>query len=176
MTANVTTAPVALELQELGNVPVTYQHEWRVATPREPLVLPDAIFKWYHVHRAGGVVPDEMDGEARAVIADALAGGVWDPSYGLNFAVLHLSTAQAFLIAGVWRGHQELWGRIYAKALAPNTPFTRIDTTGEDAPLGCVWELGAICHERLAWTRYLFSDRTAEAKRAWLEDVYAGQV
>ncbi len=105
-----------------------------------------------------------------------MAGGVWDPSYGLNFAILHLSTAQAFLIAGVWRGHQELWGRIYANELVANGPFTRVDAAGEDAPLQCVWELGVTCHERMAWRRYLFSDRTEMEKRAWLEEVYAGRV
>jgi hypothetical protein len=28
----------------------------------------------------------------------------------------------------------------------------------------------------MAWHRYLFSARDAAAKRAWLEDVYTGQV
>ena len=36
--------------------------------------------------------------------------------------------------------------------------------------------MGVNCHEREAWGRYLFSDRTDAAKRAWLEDVYAGRV
>jgi hypothetical protein len=162
-------------LSELGNVPTTYQHEWRVAAPQEPLVLPGTIFKWYHVHREGKPVPAEMDAEARAIIADAMAQGKWNPSYGLNFALLHVSTAGAFLIAGVWRGHNELWERIYAKDLQTDGPFTRIPADGEDAPTGCVWEMAVTCHERTAWIRYLFSDRSEEAKRAWLADVYAGQ-
>ncbi|MBA2596731.1 MAG: hypothetical protein H0V00_08930 [Chloroflexia bacterium] len=175
MPTNVPTAPLGITFKELGNVPASYRHEWRVATPREPLVLPRAVFKWYHVHREGSVVPDEMDTEARAEITGAMAGGAWEPSYGLNFALLHLSTAHVFLIAGVWRGHQELWERIYAKELAANEPFTRVDMSGEDAPLGCVWELGVTCHERMAWHRYLFTARTDDDKRAWLTDVYAGQ-
>src|SRR4051812_45530365 len=93
-----------LSLDALGKVPATYQHEWRVAEPTEPLVLPNTIFKWYHVHREGVSLPDEMDAEARTVIADAMAGGKWTPEYGLNFALIHLSTTHAFLIAGVWRG------------------------------------------------------------------------
>ena len=168
-----TSAPI---LAHLGNVPRTYDHEWRVASPREPLLLPVAIFKWYHVHREGSIVPEEMDADARRVIAEAMAAGAWNPSYGLHFALLHQSTAHAFLIAGVWRGHQELWERIYARELATNEPFARVDMRGEDAPLGCVWELGVTCHERMAWSRYLFSDRTDAAKREWLADVYAGRV
>lgn len=174
MSANA--AVLSPSFKELGHVPPAYQHEWRVAAPQDPIVLPQAIFKWYHVHREGSAVPAELDAEARGIIIEAMTGGAWDPSYGLNFALLHLSTAHAFLIAGVWRGHQELWERIYAKELAANGPFTRVDMTGEDAPLGCVWELGVTCHERMAWRRYLFTERTDDDKRAWLEDVYEGQV
>lgn len=170
------TAELSLADLDLGNVPPAYRHEWRVAAPQAPLVLPYAVFKWYHVHREGAAIPEEMDAEARAVIAGAMAGGTWDPSYGLNFALLHLSTAHAFLIAGVWRGHQELWERIYARELATNGSFSRVDMGGEDAPLGCVWELGVICHEQMAWSRYLFSDRSDAAKRAWLEDACKGRV
>jgi len=176
MAAIATPESLNVNFGDLGNVPLTYAHEWRVATPRDALVLPGAIFKWYHVHREGKPVPAELDAQARAVIADAISGDEWDPSYGLNFALLHVSTAQAFLIAGVWRGHQELWERIYATELAADGPFMRVDMTGADAPLGCVWELGVTCHERMAWHRYLFSDRTATDKHAWLGDAYEGRV
>lgn len=165
-----------LSLGNLGNVPASYVHEWRVAEPQEPLVLPNAVFKWYHVRREGATVPDTMDADARAVITDAMHDGMWNPAYGLNFALLHLSTTHAFLIAGVWRGHQELWERIYYKELAPSSPFKRTDMGGEDAPTACVWEQGVIFHERMAWHRYLFSERTEADKRAWLADTYAGQV
>jgi hypothetical protein len=165
---------VERSLADLGNVPQSYRHEWRVVTPHAPIVLPDAIFKWYQVHREGVPVSEAMDAEARAVIADAMANTAWDPSYGLNFAMLHVSTAGAFLIAGVWRGHQELWERLYAKDLATDSPFARIQA-GEDGPVGCVWEMAVTCHERMAWHRYLFTDRTETDKRAWLADVYSGQ-
>lgn len=160
-------------LREFGNVPASYSHEWRVVTPQEPLVLSEAIFKWYHVHRQGVSIQPEIDAEARATIEQALAGA-WDGSYGLNFAILHLSTTAAYLLAGVWRGHQELWERVYARGLAPEDTFQRVDATGEDAPVGCVWEMAATCHERMAWHRFLFSERTEPDKRAWLDDVYTG--
>lgn len=163
-------------LNALGNVPASYVHEWRVGAPQEPLVLPGSIFKWYQVHREGVPVAPEIDAAARAEITAALAAGAWDPSYGLNFGILHVSTTHAFLLAGVWRGHQELWERVYARDLAADTPFQRIDASGEDVPVGCVWELGATCHERMAWSRYLFTERTEADKRTWLEDLYAGPV
>lgn len=167
-------AAAIADLANLGQVPAAYRHEWRVVAPRAPLVLPNAIFKWSHVHRDGVPVPEPLDAAARAVVAGAMAEGDWDPSYGLNFAILHVSTAHAFLLVGVWRGHQELWERIYARELAGDGPFVRMAMAGADAPVGCVWELAVTCHERMAWHRYLFSDRSDAAKRAWLDDRYAG--
>ena len=163
-------------LDQLGNVPASYTHEWRVAEPHAPIVLPHTIYKWYHVHREGVVVPDAIDAEARALLAADAIGGAWNAEYGLNFALLHLSTAQAFLIAGTWRGHQEMWERIYIKDLATSAPFERFQPLGEDGPGACVWELGVICHERMAWHRYLFTERSESDKRAWLADTYAGAV
>jgi hypothetical protein len=174
MTTAASTFAISLDLAALGNVPQTYRHEWRVVTLAEPLLLPDAIFKWYHVHREGMPVTPELDAEARAVVTEALSSTAWDPSYGLNFAILHVSTTHAFLLCGVWRGHQELWERIYARELADGATFQRIDATGEDAPVGCVWELAATCYERMAWHRYLFSERSEADKLAWLEDIYRG--
>jgi hypothetical protein len=174
------TAPTsALDLTALGNVPQTYRHEWRVSTPQSPIVIPGtpgSIFKWYHVHRDGVPVPEDLDALARKTITDAATAGKWDLSYGLNIAQIHVSTTHAFLIPGVWRGHQELWQRPYWLDLAKGGPFTRVDITGEDAPAACVWELGVICHERMAWHRYLFSARDDMAKHAWLTDTYAGPV
>lgn len=126
------------------------------------------------MHREGVPVSPEIDAEARAVVREALETSAWDPSYGLNFAILHVSTTHAFLLLGVWRGHQELWERVYARDLAGGS-FERVDACREDAPVGCVWEMAATCHERMAWHRYLFSERVETDKRAWLMDCYAGQ-
>ena len=160
----------------LGNVPSRYQHEWRVATPAPPLILPNGVFKWTQVHREGVPVPAAIDAAARLTATEAAASGDWDLSYGLNIAILHISTEHAFLLLGVWRGHQELWLRVYARENAGDASFERAGVTSEDSAGGCVWELGAICHERMAWHNYLFSARTDEDKRAWLEDAYSGRV
>jgi hypothetical protein len=39
-----------------------------------------------------------------------------------------------------------------------------------------VWELGAVAHERLAWSEYLLSDRDEAARRAYLRDAFEGVV
>jgi len=172
MTTNIET----LALDRLGNVPPTYRHHWRAAEPHDPIVLPDRVFKWYHVHLDGAVVPDAMDAEARTLLAADASAGQWQTEYGLDFALLHLSTTSAFLIAGTWRGHQEMWERVYFKDLAMGGPFELVARDSQDWPGACVWELGVICHERMAWHRYLFTPRGEADKRAWLADTYTGRV
>jgi hypothetical protein len=171
-----TATATAPSLAHLGDVPLSYRHEWRVATPQAPIVLPNAIFKWYHVHREGIPVTAELDELARATLIEAAGQGRWGMEYGLNFALLHVSITHAYLLAGVWRGHNELWERIYAKDLATDASFLRVTASEEEGPAACVWEFGAICHERLAWISYLFSDRSEPARQTWLADVYAGRV
>ena len=166
----------ALSLSELGNLPPTYRHAWKVAEPQEPIIVPGAVFKWYHVRDEDMTVPAELDAEARAHIITAAASGEWDLSYGLNIALLHQTRAQAIVIAGVWRGHNELWERIVARELAAAAPLQLVQPAGGATPAACVWEFGVICHERMAWHRYLFSERSDDDKRAWLADTYSGRV
>lgn len=158
----------------LGNVPADYAHEWRVATPGEPIVAPGAVAKRSLVHRGGGEVAPALAAEARATVVAALQGGVCRPEYGLGFALLHVSTSHAFPVVGSWRGHQECWKVIWVKELGEAAPFAVVPANGEERPLACVWELAVVCHERMAWHRYLFSARDEAAKRAWLADTYAG--
>jgi len=43
-------------------------------------------------------------------------------------------------------------------------------------PTFCVWELGAVCHEQGAWSRYLRSPRRAADMDTYLSDAYSGPV
>jgi len=166
----------ASSLSELGNVSPTYRHVWKIAEPQEPIVVPCAVFKWYHVRDEEMAVPAELDAEARAHIAATAASGELDLSYGLNIALLHQTRAQAIVITGVWREHNELWERIVARGLSAATPLELVGPNGGATPAACVWEFGVICHERMAWHRYLFSERGDDDKRAWLSDTFAGRV
>jgi hypothetical protein len=47
---------------------------------------------------------------------------------------------------------------------------------GTHRPTFCVWELGAVAHEREAWVRFLRSPRDRDARLEYLRDVYAGAV
>ena len=47
---------------------------------------------------------------------------------------------------------------------------------GSHRPTFCVWELGAVAHERVAWSAYLSSARDEESRRAYLRDTFEGAV
>jgi hypothetical protein len=47
---------------------------------------------------------------------------------------------------------------------------------GVHRPTFCVWELGAVCHELRAWSRFLCSPRDVTARHAYLRDTYDGLV
>lgn len=163
-----------IDLTALGNVPSSYRHTRRWAEPCRPLLLPDAVLKWYEVRPFGWEIPATIDARARELVtlhaAEALAEG-----YGLGFVVHHQSTTGYYLLLMAWRGHQEMWRTIFARSTDTDADFAP-GTVASHAPTGCVWELGPICHEREAWSRYLFSPRDNAAKRAYLLDVFTGEV
>jgi hypothetical protein len=65
---------------------------------------------------------------------------------------------------------------VWAKNGASDVLFRPWSTDGIHRPTYCVWELGAVCHERDAWIRYLVSTRDEAARHAYLRDCYSGVV
>jgi hypothetical protein len=68
-----------------------------------------------------------------------------------------------------------MWESTYYKDLRDGGPF-RLPPQGTHRGAICVWEFGAVAHEQLAWTRYLRSSRDEQAKRAYVESQFAGEV
>ncbi len=162
-------------LASLGNVPDAYRHHDRVVSPGEPLALPGALLKWYELRPGESIVPLDFRRQARAFLREQAEAGALEVGYGLGFALLHYSTALAYLIVGAWRDHQELWETLFTYDLARGEGFRRA-RPGVDAPTLCVWELGVVDHERAAWIRYLRSARDDDAKQAYLDDRLVGAV
>ena len=89
----------------------------------------------------------------------------------LGFVILHRCGPDFyFLITCTWRNDNELWETVWAKTGDADAAFSPWPAAGTHRPAFCVWELGAVCHERLAWSRYLGSERDADARQAYLED------
>ena len=61
-----------------------------------------------------------------------------------------------FLIVLTWRNQNEMWESLYGQDVAKGGGFQLIPQ-GTHLEVICVWELGAVVHERQAWTEYLMS-------------------
>lgn len=170
-------AVIAPSLARMGNPARGYFHRDKVLTPGEELSLLASRLKWYDLAAAETPVPEEMRALARAFLEREERNGRLPIAGDLGFVILHrCSDSFYFLIVGTWRNENELWETVYAKADGAQSDFALFPLPGPHRGTFCVWELGAVLHERVAWRSYLLSARDDAAKRAYLEDCAAGPV
>jgi len=164
-------------LAGVGNVvEEDYHHVTKVIVPRPALVLPDAYLKWYDLHRPDQRIRPDVDAEARGFLSAEAAAGRLPISGDLGFVIDHLAGESVhLLLVFTWRGNNEMWESTYYKDLRDGGPF-RLPPQGTHRGAICVWEFGAVAHEQLAWTRYLRSSRDEQAKRAYVESQFAGEI
>lgn len=169
------TVGVAQGLEAFGNVvPVGYTYAQKQVAPRANLSLPEAYLKWYDIHLPESPIASEQLAEARAfVAAEAERLGL---AQELGFVLLHRAGPVLLLLLVTWRNTNELWESVYLRELDGAGGYRPLEFAGSHRGTYCVWELGPIWHERDAWRRFLSSERDAAAKRAYLDDKFAGLV
>ena len=129
-------------------------------------------------HRPGGGTGPARDPRARAAqLRDASKAGELGLSDDHGFVILHrCGESFYFLLVSTWRNDNELWETAWAKGGDHDVSFRPWLVGGRHRPTFCVWELGAVLHEREAWTRFLCSPRDEVALQAYLQDSYEGPV
>lgn len=159
-------------------VDADYRHVAKHAQPATSIGIGEAVLKWYDVARPDDLVPDEVRALARREIDDASQLGELQLGDGLGFAILHRCGSEGFhfLLVQTWRNDNELWQTVWAKHDDADPGFHPWVVESGHRPTFCVWELGVVAHERLAWSAYLSSERDAAARRTYLGDVYEGPV
>jgi hypothetical protein len=164
------------DLTKFGNIPSDYVHTPKVAEPGEDIALPDGYLKWYDVRPEQAVIPDEVRAEARQFLQAESEAGRLKLDGDLGFVVFHLcGESFYFLIVLTWRNQNEMWESLYGQDVKQGGGFQMIPQ-GTHLEVICVWELGAVLHERHAWTEYLMSARKEEDKLAYLESRFTGPV
>lgn len=147
-----------------------YRHQSKRVTPLAPLMLPQAVLKWYGVHENSRPIPEAVTEMARQQLATAPL-----EAQGMGFAILHrCGESFYFLIVCTWRNSNELWQTVLYKDTDTATSFTLFPRDEAHKATLCVWELVPVWHEQQAWTRFLASARDEAAAQAWLADGYAG--
>ena len=144
-----------------------YRHVEKIARPEPSLALDETVLKWYDIAPDEAPVPLAVRALARRSLRDASRTGVLgalgrtrlrDPPPLRRELLLpprlHVAQRERALGDGVGEGRR--------RATSSSEPWP---LEGTHRPTFCVWELGAVCHEREAWTRYLLSPRDERARR-----------
>ena len=168
--------PDSTQLAALGNLPEDYEHHPKVVYPADGLAVPGAYLKWYDISRSDAEIPPATREAARDFLRSQTSTGALVLRDELGFVLLHRCGESCyFLIVCTWREHNEMWQTVYQRD--GDGPFEEpLSTQDQHRPTQCVWELGATTHERVAWSDYLRSGHDEAAKRAYLADVFAGEV
>ncbi len=156
-----------------------YRHYPKQAEFRENIKADGAALKLYHLTAPDAPVPDDVAALCAGWFEREAATTVSPGDCG--FVILHRCGADFyFLLVSVWRGSNELWEAVWYRhgdmaAFAPFDSAYPLEK-GVPRPTFCVWELGIVAHESIAWSRYLASPRDTAARSRWLEDVFEGAV
>jgi hypothetical protein len=152
------------------------RHGTKAITPAVPISLGESVLKWYDIAPADEPVPPDLHVLARGTLHAAADSGLLDLDGELGFVILHrCGESFYFLLVTSWLNENELWETVLAKNGETDVGFRPWPAAGTHRPTFCVWELGAVCHERQAWTRFLRSPRDAAARLAYLHDTFAGE-
>jgi len=164
-------------LDHAGDVRPDYRHISKLARPAATLTLGGAALKWYDIAPAGAPVPADVHALARCSLEEASRRGALGLAGDLGFVILHrCGQSFYFLIVTTWRNDNELWETVWAKDGDADLRFRPWPAEGSHRPTFCVWELGAVCHERRAWSDYLRSQRGEAARRDYLRAWFEGEV
>jgi hypothetical protein len=160
-----------------GSVTTDYVHIEKIITPAPTITLDGAILKWYDIAPADAPVPLAVRALARRNLRDASKSGELGLAGDFGFVILHrCGESFYFLLVTTWRNDNELWETVWAKTGDLESSFNPWPIETTHRPTFCVWELGAVCHEQQAWSRYLRSARNDAARREYVRDSYEGPV
>lgn len=174
MVATIATEAI-LNLANLGNVvPEGYSYYEKIITPREGLSLPTAYLKWYDLYPEDAPITPEQDAETRAFLAEQVKKLNFEGELG--FVILHRAGKYLLLLLTTWRNTNEMWETVYYKEVDSAEGYIPVPGEGINKGTYCVWELGAVWHERHAWVRFLSSKRDDAAKLDYINDHFSGRV
>jgi hypothetical protein len=158
-------------------VGASYRHVSKTAQFGQSAALGNTLLKWYEIAPDGEPVPPSVSDLARLGLADAARLGELRLGGELGFVILHrCGGGFYFLLVSTWQNDNELWETVWAKDGDQDRGFHPWPLDGTHRPTFCVWELGVVAHERLAWARFLSSARDRDSRLEYMRDTYEGVV
>lgn len=175
--SDTSTIPQIPNLARLGNVvPEGYRYYQKTVTHRDGLALPNAYLKWYDLYSLDAEITPDQSSHARSFLHSEVVAGKLDLQDNLGFVILHRAGSSLLLLVTTWRNTNEMWLSSYYKPATQPSPYLPFVYDTDHRATYCVWELGIVWHERNAWVRFLSSERDNEAKLAYLNDHFSGQM
>lgn len=153
-----------------------YRHYPKSIKAREPVTSPDVRLKWYDIGFAEFPFDQRLHDEARDFLAHEIDARSFESSGKAGFVVLHDCGEIVFLLVTTWCGSNELWESVYIKRPDLEGTFRPQRVPGDHRPTFCVWEMGVVAHESLAWSRYLSSERGPNDFITWFDDQFTGAI
>ncbi len=164
-------------LADLGNVvPEGYKYYRKIFTPGKLLNLPGASLKWYDLYQSDIKITQEQVLEAKTFLKSEAETGRLKLEGELGFVILHRAGDYLLLLVSTWRKTNEIWESIFWKKAGQAESYTSLKFKDDHKGTYCVWELGAVWHERNAWVRFIQSNRDEKAKLEYLNDLFEGEV
>jgi hypothetical protein len=159
------------------DVDASYEHRPKAARAGQSVALGNTLLKWYEIAPQDDPVPPSISDLARLGLADAARLGELRLGGELGFVILHrCGEAFYFLLVSTWQNDNELWETVWAKDGPDDPGFHPWPLEGTHRPTYCVWELGVVAYERIAWSRYLRSARDRDGRLEYMRDTYEGVV
>jgi hypothetical protein len=157
-------------------VPAGYVYHEKTIVPRDAFDHVASKLKWYDIFFPDQPISPEQGREAREFLTAEMETKRLSLDSELGFVCLHHCRKVLLLLVMTWRLTNEIWESVYVKQLDADGGYQPIDFPTAHRGTYCVWELGAVWHERNAWVRFLKSTRDDEAKRTYLGDCFSGSV
>jgi hypothetical protein len=167
----------AADFEKFGDVvPEGYEYYEKMITPGKDLRLPNAYLKWYNLYPLDNIITEEQDAETRTFIEGEVEEGRLKLNDELGFVILHRAGSVLLLLLTTWRNTNEMWESVWVKSAIHPDSYRQVTFEESHRATYCVWELGAVWHERDAWVRFLSSRRDVEAKQEYLKSKFSGRV
>jgi hypothetical protein len=150
----------------------SYVHRDKVCAHGGIIAAGEARLKWYEIGYPEVAIDSGVRQRAKALIESLSLPAE------LGFVILHRCGGPGFhfLLVQTWRNDNELWETVYAKHDDADPGFSLFPLPDPHRGTFCVWELGVVWREQLAWRRFLLSARDDAAKAAYLAEIYEGDV
>ena len=164
-------------LKDFGNVvPEGYNYYKKKFSPGKPVHIQNALLKWYNLYPVNNAITDEQVREAKTFLKSEAESGILNLKGELGFAILHRAGDYLLLLVSTWRQTNEIWETSFWKKLSEPDSYVPFKFKDDHKATYCVWELGAVWHERNAWVRFIESNRDEKAKLNYINDMFEGEV